>query len=58
MLTYLIALLAVVALCAFWALFQVWLSRHDPDGEKRPLKCGACGCEKDCEEEAQQTGTG
>ena len=50
MMTYLIALFAVIALCAFWALFQLWLSRHDPDAERRSLKCGACGCEKDCEE--------
>jgi len=46
---YLLPLLAVVLLCAFWALFQQWLSRRDPDAEKRSTKCGGCGRRGECE---------
>ncbi len=46
---FLIPLLAVVLLCAFWAIFQVWLARHDPDSEKRSLKCGGCGRREECD---------
>ena len=46
--TYLIPLLAVVALCAFWAIFQLWLSKHDPDAETKSSKCGACGHKDEC----------
>lgn len=47
---YLIALLVFVALCAGWAVFQVWLSRHDADAMRRLNKCGNCGCDgaSDC----------
>jgi len=48
MTTYLLPLLAIVLLCAFWAVFQVWLSRHDPDAETRSQKCGACGRQDEC----------
>ena len=54
MLTYLLALLSVVGLCVFWAVFQLWLSKHDPGVEKRSLKCGACACEDDCEDTANR----
>ncbi|NCF15582.1 MAG: hypothetical protein GWP62_09765 [Gammaproteobacteria bacterium] len=47
--TYILPLLAVVALCAFWAIFQLWLSRHDPDAERRSLKCGGCGRQGECD---------
>lgn len=46
MVNYLIALLAVVALCGAWAVFQVWLSRHDPEANQRLRKCGDCDCDK------------
>lgn len=46
---YLVPLLAIIALCAFWAVFQLWLARHDPDAARRSLKCGNCGCEKQCD---------
>jgi hypothetical protein len=46
--SYLFSLLAVVALCAFWAIFQVWLSKHDPDAARRSQKCGGCGRKEDC----------
>lgn len=42
---YLVALIAVVALCAAWAAFQVWLSRHDPEANRHLRKCGDCRCE-------------
>jgi hypothetical protein len=47
--TYIFPLLAVIALCACWAVFQVWLSRHDPDAERRSLKCGGCGRKGECD---------
>ena len=47
--TYALPLLAIISLCAFWAIFQVWLSRHNPDAGKRSLKCGNCECEEQCE---------
>lgn len=43
--TYLFPLLAVVGLCAFWAVFQMWLFRHDPDAERRSQKCEGCNCQ-------------
>ena len=46
--TNLISLLAVVALCAFWAIFQLWLEKHDPDGAARSQKCGGCGRKGEC----------
>jgi hypothetical protein len=46
--TNLLALLAVVALCAFWAIFQLWLERHDPDARTRSQKCGGCGRKEEC----------
>jgi hypothetical protein len=46
--TYLIPLLAVPALCAFWAIFQVWLFKHDSDAERRSVKCGGCGRKEEC----------
>ena len=49
MTTYLFPLLAVVALCAFWAVFQLWLSRHDPDVETKSQKCGSCGRQDECD---------
>jgi hypothetical protein len=58
--TYILSLLAVVALCAFWAIFQVWLFKHDPAAERRSLKCGGCGREGECDgasaDAVQQTG--
>jgi len=48
MMTYIFALLGMVALCVFWAVFQLWLNRHHPDNEKRPIKCA--GCDENCEE--------
>jgi len=47
MMTYIFSLLGLVALCVFWAIFQQWLSKQDPDGQERPAKCG--GCDEQCE---------
>ena len=51
MTNYLLPLLAIIGLCAFWAVFQLWLVKHDPDAEKRSLKCGNCGREKQCDDD-------
>ncbi len=44
MLNSLLVLLAVVLLCAGWAVFQIWLSRHDPDANQCLRNCGDCNC--------------
>ena len=49
MTNYFLPLLAVVLLCAFWALFQQWLSQTDPDAKKQSLKCGGCGRRSECD---------
>jgi len=48
MTTYLFPLLSIVALCVFWAIFQLWLSKHDPDAKTRSAKCGGCGRRDEC----------
>lgn len=56
---YLVPLLSVIGLCALWAVFQLWLAKHDPDAAKRSLKCGNCGCEKQCDGDyADDSGNG
>ncbi len=50
MTSYLLPLLAIVALCAAWAVFQIWLAKNDPDAKKRSLKCGACSRKNECTE--------
>ena len=52
MTTYLYVLIAFIVLCAFWAGFQIWLTKHDPELGKRALKCGNCGCDKQCENDS------
>ena len=45
MLTHLFAILGLVALCAAWVLFQLWLKRVDPeqcDSNKGCMGCGSC----------------
>jgi hypothetical protein len=49
MMTYVLPLFAVVALCAFWAVFQVWLAKHDDEARTRSLKCGGCGRRGECD---------
>lgn len=46
--TYALPLLAVIALCAFWAIFQIWLFKHDPDAKRRSQKCGGCSRKNEC----------
>ncbi|MGB5333418.1 MAG: hypothetical protein WBM80_06015 [Woeseiaceae bacterium] len=48
MMTYILSLLALILLCGLWAVFQLWLSRHDPDAKARSLKCGGCGRQDEC----------
>ena len=54
MMNYLVPLLVIVALCAGWAVFQLWLSRHDPDVAERMQKCGNCSCDTPCEESGDE----
>ena len=49
MVNYALSLLAVVLLCAFWAVFQQWLAKRDPDTASRAQKCGGCGRRDECE---------
>ena len=59
--TYVLPILALVALCAVWVLFQLWLKRLDPDSADMEIRCGGCTnqCEKKegskghCKKEAQ-----
>ena len=48
MTSYLLPLFTIVALCAVWAVFQLWLDKQDPDAKRRSLKCGACSRKDDC----------
>lgn len=43
---YLVALLAIIVLCAGWGVFQLWLSKHDPELAERANKCGNCSCDR------------
>jgi len=52
---YFFPLLAVVLLCAFWAIFQVWLSRNNPDVKTTSLKCGGCGRRDECNSNGDQS---
>jgi hypothetical protein len=54
MTSYLLPLLSIVALCAAWAVFQLWLAKHDPDAKRRSLKCGNCGRRDDCGDPQKQ----
>lgn len=54
MTSYLLPLLAIVALCAAWAVFQLWLTKHDPDAKRRSLKCGSCSRRDDCGDPQKQ----
>jgi len=47
--TNLLALLAIIALCAFWGIFQLWLEKRDPDAAERSQKCGGCGRKDKCQ---------
>ena len=58
MITYLYVLIAFIALCVFWAGFQLWLTKHDPELGKRSLKCGNCGCDKQCDEGREDDSAG
>lgn len=42
MTTYFIPLLAFIGLCVFWAVFQLWLARTDPEAAERGNRCGGC----------------
>ena len=46
MLGYLLSILGLAALCGAWVLFQLWVERSAPPGDKRSLGC--CGCDKEC----------
>lgn len=48
LMTYVLPLLAIVVLCGFWAVFQIWLFKHDPDAKRRSQKCGGCGRREEC----------
>ncbi|WP_172840323.1 hypothetical protein [Solemya pervernicosa gill symbiont] len=39
---YLISLLGLTALCAFWVVFQLWLKKQEPNHAGFKAGCGAC----------------
>jgi hypothetical protein len=43
-----ISLLGIVALRVFWAVFQLWLKKTDPDVAEQCNRCG--GCNGQCRE--------
>ena len=43
---YVVTLLAIAALCAGWGIFQLWLSKHEPELAERANKCGNCSCDR------------
>ncbi len=45
---YALPLLAIIALCVLWGVFQLWLVKVDPDAGERSQKCGTCGRRDDC----------
>ncbi len=51
MLTYLLSIIGLAALCAAWVAFQLWLKKTDPDHCELEVRCGGCGghCEKRAE---------
>lgn len=51
---YLLPLALIVALCGAWAVFQLWLEKHDPDARRRSTKCGACSRKDECAEPRKQ----
>ena len=53
MISYLFVLLAVIALCAAWAVFQVWLAKYDPEANQRLRKCGECNCDDDSKKDCR-----
>lgn len=53
MMTYIYSLLGFVSLCVFWAIFQLWLRKYDPDAAERSNRCG--GCNGQCENKANQS---
>lgn len=42
MLSYLLAILGLAALCCVWVLFQLWIKKHAPEVRPINLCCGAC----------------
>ena len=53
MLSYIISLLALPALCVLWIVFQNWLVKHDPDHQGYKAGCG--GCTRSCGESDSDT---
>lgn len=50
MLTYLLSIFALAILTALWMVFQLWLSKHDPEQEHRCV-----GCSANCKRKAEGT---
>jgi len=49
MVSYLVVLVCFVGLCSFWALFQLWLSKHTDEELEAQKSCQ--GCEESCGKE-------
>jgi hypothetical protein len=42
MLNYIIAVISVAALCTVWALFQIWMTKNNPDTVILKKGCSTC----------------
>ena len=54
MLDYLLAIAGLVALCAAWVLFQLWLQRVDPGFRGLQGGCGGCAEKRACKREGKR----
>jgi hypothetical protein len=43
MVTHLLAILTLGALCGGWVLLQRWIAKREPEVAKVKRACGACG---------------
>ena len=54
MLGYLLSIGGLIALCAAWVLFQLWLKRIDPGYRGLQGGCGGCAEKRECKRECER----
>ncbi len=57
MLSYLLAILGLAAMCAIWMMVQLWIANDDPNRANSGMCCGACtsDCKRDPQEQKEVT---